>query len=138
MLRPVIARKYNFTIGIFVQELEVVTAIPRLTLWPTRAECLGQRRPHRIHAPATHLEPSADARRLVPAEIVIRFGRIVITAVVPLQHVQRNQRVKQVAGAARVDTDALAQGVRVKRTVRQFRKDPQFRSAQRTLAAQNP
>ena len=79
---------------------------------------------------------TAAVRRLGPVQEEVGFGSVRILAVVPLQHAERHQRVEEIAGAARMDAQALHKRFGVQRAVGQFSKQAQLDGAEQGLQPQ--
>ena len=86
-----------------------------------------------------HLEHAADVARLGAVEEEVGLGRVAVAAVLALEHPERHQRVEEVARAARVEAESLAQRLGVERArARELREEPSSTALRSVFEAQNP
>ena len=103
------------SVGVGVDRLEQVPAGLRLVLRLAGAQALRERVPEPEQPRVQHLQQAALVAGLGAVEEEVRLGRVAVLAVLALEHPERHQRVEEVARAARVKAEALAQRLGLER-----------------------
>ena len=116
-----------------VDRVKKVLAAFDLVLRLARAQAMGERAPERIQSGVGHLQHASDVRRLGAVQVQVGVGSVRVLAVVTLEHPERHESVKEIQGAARMQSEPLGELLRVQRAAREFGEETQLNRAQQRL-----
>jgi hypothetical protein len=102
--------------GIAVEHWEELFPGLTLVLGLAAAEGLGERASKGVQASVDHIQIRADIGGFGAIEKRICLGCVGVEAVVSLEHAEGDEHIEEVAGAARVELETLAQFIGIGRT----------------------